>query len=227
MVAAAFIGFLALVVAAVIVVVDRYRHRRASALLSIGLTAWFVYVGLMVYLGVVRSVTIRPPGTAFIGVPVAAFLVLFAVRAVARRSATEFPLRLTLGAQCFRVGVELFLHQLWILGVVPRMLTFAGANVDVYIGASAPVVAWLSTRGRTGVRAALVWNGLGLAALANVVVRAILTAPGPLHRMHAEVPNLMFATLPYTFIPAFFVPMAVVLHVLAIRSAVAVLQSPP
>ncbi len=62
------------------------------------------------------------------------------------------------------------------------MLTFAGANVDIYIGASAPVIAWLSMRGWWGQRLALI------------------------------------GTFPFMFIPGFFVPLAVVLHVLAIWS---------
>jgi len=30
------------------------------------------------------------------------------------------------------------------------MLTYEGANVDILIGLSAPIVAWVSTRGRLG-----------------------------------------------------------------------------
>ena len=69
-------------------------------------------------------------------------------------------------------------------------------------------------------RLALTWNVLGLLALANVVIRAVLTAPGPFNLIHAEVPNLMFGTFPFMFIPGFFVPLAIVLHVLAIRGQV-------
>jgi uncharacterized membrane protein len=90
--------------------------------------------------------------------------------------------------------------------------------VDIFIGASAPLVAWLSTRGRMGMKLALTWNVLGLLALTNVVIRAVLTAPGPFNLIHAEVPNLMMGTFPFLFIPGFFVPLAVVLHVLAIRA---------
>ena len=110
--------------------------------------------------------------------------------------------------------------ELWIAGLVPRMLTFSGANVDIYIGASAALIAWISTRGRAGMKVAFAWNGLGLLALANVVVRSVLTAPGPLHRLHTEVPNRMLGTFPYLFIPGFFVPLAIVLHLLAIRAIV-------
>ena len=105
------------------------------------------------------------------------------------------------------------------------MLTFEGANVDIYIAATSPLIAWISARGQSGIKIALVWNVLGLLALANVVTRAILTAPGPLNLIHAEVPNRMFATPPFAFIPAFFVPLAVVLHVLAIRSIISRLRT--
>jgi hypothetical protein len=40
----------------------------------------------------------------------------------------------------------------------------------------------------------------------------------PLNLIHAEVPNRMIGTFPFMFIPGFFVPLAAVLHVLAIRT---------
>src|SRR5260370_39798282 len=97
-------------------------------------------------------------------------------------------------------------------------MALGGANVDLYIAAAGAVIAWLSTRGRMGLKLALVWNLLGLLALTNVVIRAVLTAPGPFNLIHAEVPNRLFGTFPFLLIPGFFVPLAVVLHLLAIRA---------
>jgi hypothetical protein len=161
-------------------------------------------------------------GTAFLLAPILLFLcffIAFTVRSAAGlRIALGFPLWIILGMQCFRIGVERFIHRLSIDGLVPKMLTFEGANVDIRIAASAPLIAWLSTRGRTGMKCVLAWNVLGLLALANVVIRAVLTAPGPFKLIHAEVPNRMFRTFPFVFIPGFFVPLAVTLPVLAIRA---------
>ena len=222
MTAAVFLGFVATMTAVVVAVIAGYLDRRAAFRVLAGLAAWFLYAGLMSYFGVFRNTAMRPPGTVFLLAPILLFLsffIVFMVRsAAASRIALALPLWIILGTECFRVGVELFLHQLWIEGIVPKMLTFEGANVDIYIGASAPVIAWLSTRGRMGLKLALVWNVLGLLALANVVTRAVLTAPGPLHLIHAEVPNRMFGTFPFLLIPGFFVPLAVVLHALAIRA---------
>jgi len=219
MITTLFVGFVTVMVAVVVALSARYLNGRAAFGVLGGLCMWFIYVGLMAYFGVVQNTAMRPPGIAFIVVPVIVFLIIFIVRSFTDAGvALSFPLWIILGTQCFRVGVELFLHQLWIDGLAPKMLTFAGANVDIYVGASAPLIAWLSTRGRLGIRLALTWNLLGLLALANVVIRGVLTAPGSFNLIHAEVPNLMFVTFPFMFIPGFFVPLAVVLHILAIRA---------
>jgi hypothetical protein len=217
MTAALFLAFLALIATVVVALVGLYLNRRIAFGVATGLAVWFMYAGLLGYFGVLKNTT-RPPGIAFVLAPVIAFIILLVVRFSATRwAAAAFPIWLLLGMQCFRIGVELFLHQLWIDGLVPKMLTFEGANVDIYIGATAPVIAWLSTRGRSGLLLALIWNVLGLLALANVVIRAVLTSPGPLNMIHAEVPDQLISTFPFLFVPAFFVPLAVVLHVLAIR----------
>jgi len=67
-------------------------------------------------------------------------------------------------------------------------------------------------------KVALAWNVLGLLALTNVVIRAVLTSPGPFNLIRTELPNRMFGTFPFLLIPGFFVPLAVVLHLLAIRA---------
>ena len=221
MITTLFLGFVALMAAVVVALSARYLNGRTAFVITAGLFVWLIYVGLLGYFGVVRNAAMRPPGIAFIFVPVLVFLVLSVLglrSSAGARVALAFPLWIILGTQSFRIVVELFLHQLWIDGLGPKMLTFAGANVDIYVGASAPLIAWLSTRGRLGMKLALIWNVLGLLSLTNVVIRAVLTAPGPFNLIHAEVPNLMIGTFPFMFIPGFFVPLAVVLHVLAVRA---------
>ncbi len=215
-------GFVALITAGVITLSARYFNRQSAVPGAVGLVGWLLYVGLLGYFGVARNTTMRPPGIAFILIPVVIFLGVFIFRMTSAAGlgvVLAIPLWIILGAQSFRMVVELFLHQLWLNGLIPKMLTFEGANVDIFIGLSAPLIAWLSTRGSSGRKLVFIWNVLGLLALANVVIRALLTAPGPFHFIHAEVPNLMFGTFPFMFIPAFFVPLAVVLHVVALRAS--------
>ena len=222
MTATLFLAFLVLMAAMVVALVARCLGLRTAFGLLAALSVWFVYVGSLAYFGVTRNTHMRPPGIIFLFIPVLLFLLglfpAFIRSASGGRVALAFPLWVLLALQSFRAGVELFLHQLWIDGVVPKMLTFEGANVDIYIGFSAPVVAWFSTKGPIGRKVALAWNVLGLLALTNVVVRAVLTSPGPLNLIHAGIPNRLIGTFPFTFIAGFFVPLAVVLHLLALRA---------
>jgi hypothetical protein len=226
-----FLGFVWMMAGIVVALVARYLNGRTAFGVLAGLSVWFIYAGLLGRSGIIRNTTMRPPGVAFLLVPVVLFLVFFlfmVVRSPAGiRLALAFPLWIILAVQSFRIGVELFLHQLWIGGLVPKMLTFEGANVDIYIGASAALIAWLSTRGRLGMKVALAWNVLGLLSLTNVVIRAVLTVPGPFHIIQSEVPNRMMATFPFLLIPGFCVPLAVVLHLLALRSLGSWLRTAP
>src|SRR5271154_1103764 len=125
--------------AIVVTLVARYLNARSAFAVLAGMAAWFTYVGLLAYFGVLKNTAMRPPGPVFLLAPVLIFLLLFFVivfqSAAGARIALTFPLWILLGLESFRIGVELFLHQLWIDGLIPKMLTFDGANVDVYIGA--------------------------------------------------------------------------------------------
>ena len=185
----------------------------------VGLVLWLLYVGALSWFGILSNPALRPPGILYVVLPVILFIAFGVARSKgAGAIAAAVPLWILIGLQVFRTGVELFLHQLWHEGLVPRMLTYEGANIDLWVGASAPLAAWLSTRGRTGLRIAAGWNVLGLLALANVIARSALTAPGPFHLLDAEIMNRAIGTFPYTFIAGFFAPFAVTLHVLALRA---------
>lgn len=129
----------------------------------------------------------------------------------------SIPVALLMGAESLRIIVELFLELLWQAGQLPRMLTFHGANFDILIGLSAPVFALLYARRAIDARAALIWNVLGILSLANVVVRNVLMSPA-IHVIATGVPNAAIGSFPYSFIPTLIVPLALLIHVLAIRS---------
>jgi hypothetical protein len=213
-----FAGYVVLVLLAVLLVGARFLPRRAFLTLVVGSLAWLTYVGVMSYFGVVRNPALKPPGAAYLLLPAAAMIAYLARSGVGLRIALRVPATWLIGIQVFRIGVELLLHRLYVDGLVPRLMTYEGGNVDIAIGLSAPLIAWLASRGSAARRWALVWNLAGLAALANVAIRAIGTAPGALNFIHSEVPNLAVGMFPFTYVAGFFAPLAVVLHVLAIRA---------
>jgi len=213
-----FLAFTVLTVLGIAITMMKLEGRVRSAAL-LGLSVWLIYVGSLSYFGVIADTKHTLPGPAFIMIPVVLFAVLFLTRSkAAARIALIIPVSLLLGAQVFRVIVEIFLHHLAGMGLLPRMMTFEGANFDIVTGLSAPIVAWAYVTGRLSVNGAILWNIFGLFMLANIVIRAIMTTPGPLHQWVTEVPNLAIGIFPYSFIPGLMVPLALTLHILAIRS---------
>lgn len=226
MTAQLFLAYLAFVAAAVIGISAAYLPRRTTLAIVAGLAIWLVYVGLFSALGYMRDPSLRPPGIVWVVSPVVVFVVFVARSSVAARVAAAIPLWLILGFESFRIGVESLIHRLWEDGLVPKLLTYAGGNVDMFVGLSAPIIAWVATRGRLGLRLglklALGWNVLGLLSLANAAASAVLT--GPLKLVSTEVPNVAMGMFPYAYIPGLLAPLAVTLHVLAIRAIAALLR---
>jgi hypothetical protein len=143
---------------------------------------------------------------------------------VGARIATAFPFWVIIGMQTFRIGVEVLLHRLWVDGLAPRIATYQGGNIDIWVGLSAPLIAWISMRGRGRERLALAWNVVGLLTLANAITLSALTAPG-LNLIHSEVPNVAIGAFPFVYIAGFFAPLAMALHALSIRALRAGLRS--
>ncbi len=127
-----FLGFVTMMATVVIALIARYLNRRAAFRVLAGLSVWFIYA-LLGYFGVIKNTATRPPGIAFLVVPALFFLFFLIVRSSASaQAAVAFPIWIIPCTQCFRIGVELFLHQLWMDGLVPQMLIFEGASVDIY-----------------------------------------------------------------------------------------------
>jgi hypothetical protein len=212
-----FLTFVAAVVFALVAATLRYVPKTYRTPFIIGVAAWVVYAAGLGAAGILANGALRPPGMVYVFIPTIALLAFNARSPAGLRIATSIPIALLIGAESMRIIVELFLDRLWHAGQLPTMMTFHGANFDILIGASAPIVAVLYARNRLDPRIAVVWNVLGLASLANVIGRNVLSSPA-LHLIATDVPRNAIGTFPYSFIPAFIVPLALALHVAAIRS---------
>src|SRR5258708_8833715 len=105
-----FLGFVALMTAVIVALSARYRNGRFAFGVLASLCAWFIYVGVLGYLGVIANTAMFPPGIALIFVPVLAFLVLFILRvgsSARPRLALVFALWLLIPTQSFRFCLQL------------------------------------------------------------------------------------------------------------------------
>jgi hypothetical protein len=213
-----FLGFVLTIIMLIAMGIVRYLPQSYKMPALVGLAVWIIYGGTLGYAGVIANSTALPPGMFYMLVPIIMLVMFMARSRIGETVALSVPLWLLMGMESFRLVVEIFLHQLWLDGQLPKMLTYQGANFDILIGISAPIVAWLLASRKISDRMALVWNVIGIAMLANVAVRAVLSTQGPLHLILTEVPNAAIGTFPYTFIPGLMVPLALMMHVLSIRA---------
>ena len=128
-----------------------------------------------------------------------------------------------LALQSFRLIVEIQLHYLAKGPLFPKMMTFEGANFDILVGVTAPLVAFISKRAgdesndpKTR-KLIFMWNVFGLLLLTNVVSRGILAMPTQFQVLMTEPPNSALGYFPYIWLPMFAVPFAYFLHILSLR----------
>jgi hypothetical protein len=177
---------------------------------------WLVVPGVLAARGVLDRWQPPPPALVLIGVLTVATVVL-ALSPVGARFASSVPLAGLVGDQFFRVPVEWTLHRLFVEGVVPVQMTYAGRNFDILSGISAAMVALLLVARRGGRGLVLAWNLVGLGLLANIVVIAALSAPTPLRHFMNEPANRLPGMFPYVWLPTFLVQAALFGHIVVFR----------
>jgi hypothetical protein len=185
----------------------------------LGLVSWLAFTGGVGVASSVFHVVLPVPLLALLAGPSFTLALAVALSPLGRGLALQVPMWALMGLQTFRLGIELSLYPLAKQGLIPEVATFLGGNIDIIFGLTAPVMAWLAHRGRAGPAVILTWNVLGILSVCNAGARSALTAPGALHLIHTSVANQAMGQFPYTFIPAFLAPLALMLHIVAIRAA--------
>jgi hypothetical protein len=117
-----------------------------------------------------------------------------------------------------RVPVELVLYGLFINDAIPELMTFEGRNMDILAGITAPLVGFFGiSKGKMGKASLLSWNFICLGLLLNIVINAILSAPSPFQQFGFDQPNVAILNFPFSWLPAFIVPLVLFAHLAAIR----------
>lgn len=224
-----FLAFTAFVYALVLHFVARKLSPRMSLVLRFGLLVWLSTVLFLANRGTFADSGDVPPPLA----PALAFGVLlwiflarsWKVGTWLKKQPDSFVLVLT-SLQAFRIGVEYFIARLIEKGTLPPSLTLGGTNYDIVVGLLAPVTVIASILlqrrsegGRAYAHRLLVgfqWLGIGI--LTVTIISGALSIPGPLQAWNFDTPNVAMTQFPYVLIPTFFVPIAISLHIIALRT---------
>lgn len=190
--------------------------------LGLGMGSWLALTGIVAASGFFSDFSGRPPRLMF---GVGGAFVLFTIvsrSAAASRVIAGMPLTWPIALQSMRIVVELGLWGLYDQGRLPKHLTFEGRNFDVVVGLTAPVIAVALARRWIGTRVVVAWNILSICVLANIVVMAVTSIPGPLHLSWPGPANTIVAEFPYIWLPTFLVPIALFGHIVSLRQLLGV-----
>jgi hypothetical protein len=202
--------------------IELFRKQRRTLYITAAIVAlWFIVVGELALLSFFANFTSLPPHLLFaLILPAVAFAIFsFAAKSLPE-ALHQTPISWLIAFQTFRIVVEIILWRGYKLGVIPIQMTFDGRNVDILLGLTAPLAAWLTARfykqsGSTTF--GILWNIAGLASLINIAIVAILSMPTPLRRFMNDPPNTLLTHFPFIYLPAVLVPAGYITHFLSIR----------
>ena len=121
------------------------------------------------------------------------------------------------GLQVYRILGAIFLLA-WTHGDLAGVFALPAGTGDTLTGLLALPTAYLLYHGPHEYRrGAIAWNILGILDLTIAITIGFLTAPGPLQLIVPNPPNTLIGTYPTVMIPAFAVPISLMLHALSLR----------
>lgn len=120
--------------------------------------------------------------------------------------------------QTFRIGGVFFLVA-WAQGTLPAGFALPAGLGDIAVGLAAPFVATALARRRPGAPFwARIWNLAGLVDLVVAVLAGVTHTRSPLGIFATTPGSDALGRYPFSLIPSFFVPLAMILHFLSLRA---------
>ena len=182
------------------------------------LAVWFVLVFVLGAVGAFSAPPGTPPLPIFVGVvaPIVAFFLLYWFSSAFRDFVLNIDLRVATAIQAWRAAGLGFI-ALYVYQILPGSFAWPAGLGDLAIGLTAPwvILALIRRPGFASSKAFVAWNLLGLLDLVNAVSTGALSsalatgAPG-------EITTAPMAQLPLVLIPAYLVPLFVMLHAAAL-----------
>ncbi len=184
------------------------------------LSVWLLLQALLSCSGFYLKInTTRPPyEMALLLPPMVIAMVMLFVTPAGRTYLDGFDIKKLTWLHVVRIPVELVIWWWWLYKLVPRGMTFEGANPDIFSGISALIIACLAYTAK-GINQKLLlgWNIICLLLVLNILTRGILSLPTPFQQFGFRQPNMAILYFPFIWLPACIVPLVVLSHLIALR----------
>ncbi len=185
------------------------------------LALWFGLVVILAANGAFVRPPEVPPFPILLGatIPLAAFIAAYLGSSAFRAWILALDLPLITALQAWRAGGLGFL-ALSAHGLLPGLFAWPAGWGDIAIGVTAPwvVLALIRRPGFAGSRTFVAWNLLGILDLVVAVSAGVLTS-GFVPGLAGEVTTAPMSQLPLVVIPAYLVPLFIMLHIAALAQA--------
>jgi hypothetical protein len=208
--------FLLTVILTFLLFINAVKNKPTAAIVSV---VWLALTGILAFREVFQDTSAIPPRLMIVIAPVILFIILLLVTKWGRRFTDSIDLKKLTLVHIIRVPVEITLYMLSTHKLIPELMTFAGRNLDILSGITAPVMYLVCFRGSQlkNRRLLLIWNFICLGLLLNIVINALLAAPFPFQQFAFDQPNIAILYFPFTWLPCFIVMIVLYSHVAAIR----------
>lgn len=192
-----------------------------TSLVGAVLALWFVLVFFLGEQGVFVQPQEAPPIPILLGVsvPLLVFLAAYLRSEAFRQLVLTADLRVLTAIQAWRAGGLSFL-ALYAHDVLPGLFAWPAGLGDIFIGLTAPwaMLALIRQPDFRASRLFLAWNLLGILDLVVAVGTGVLST-GFVAGLAGAITTAPMAQLPLILIPAYFVPLFIMLHLAALLQA--------
>lgn len=190
---------------------------RSATFVKIAL-GWLAIQTLVSLSGFYLNTGTLPPRFLGLILPPVVLIALLFITPSGRRFIDSLDLSALTQLHSIRFFVELVLFGLFSYHYVPELMTFEGRNLDILSGLSAPLVHYfVFVKKSWNTRLLIFWNVVCLGLLANIVFHAVLSVDTPFQQFAFDQPNRAVLYFPFTFLPAFLVPLVLFSHLAALR----------
>lgn len=127
-----------------------------------------------------RKEHVMPPRFIFLLIPSLIIIALVFLTKQGKQFIDSLQLKWLTLLHVVRIPVEFVLYYVFLVGLIPKLMTFEGYNYDIICGITAPVIYYFFfVKNKLNYNILLVWNIICLILLLNIVVIAILSAKTP------------------------------------------------
>ena len=215
--AASFALLVILLVAGIYYAVRNMAKKQASYLI-LGCLLWLSLLFILAQNSFFLELNAVPPRFLMAVLPPVFLIISVFTARKGQQFIDALSLRHLTWVHTIRIGVELLLFQLFVVGQIPEVMTFEGRNWDILAGLTAPVMVFMVFQQKKwSFKVLLVWNIISLGLLINIVTTAVLSAPFPFQQFGFEQPNVGVLKPTFIWLPGFVVPVVLFSHLAAIR----------